>query len=546
MTITNMTAADSTDAELVALSRAGNRDAFGRIVSRYQSLICSLAYSATGCLGHSEDLAQETFITAWTSLRHLREPQKLRAWLCGIARNCINSFLRRECHEPAAAAEPLEVVPETFAPEPLPPERAINREEEAILWRALERLPENYRGPLVLFYREGQSVEQTASLLELSEDAVKQRLARGRKLLTDEVAAFVESALKQSAPGRAFTLGVLASLPVFATTASAATAATAAAKGGAAVTSATLLTVLGAVVGPVIGALGAWLGYRASLNNTRTPCERQFVVRRTKMVAAVVLAFMVVLAAFIFMAPALWKTHPVAVTIIGGGVILGYVLAILIMALRYSRAFRALRQEERSLHPEAFADDAAKSAAQFYEYRSRASLLGLPLVHIRTGTRPGEKGRPALGWVAIGDVAVGVLFAFGGIAVGGVSIGGLSLGLCALGGCGFGLVSCAGVALGLWTLGGVAVGWLAGGGLAVAWKAAFGGVAIAHDFALGGAGLAAHFNDAAARAFMQDDAFLSTAKALLDRGVFQWLCWLPLCLVFWPVLRARRAARTRK
>ena len=68
------------DAELVAQCLAGNRDAFGHIVSRYQSLICSLAYSATGNLGQSEDLAQETFITAWKHLRHLREQNKLRSW----------------------------------------------------------------------------------------------------------------------------------------------------------------------------------------------------------------------------------------------------------------------------------------------------------------------------------------------------------------------------------------------------------------------------------------------------------------------------------
>lgn len=79
------------DDQLVAQSLGGNRDAFGKIVSRYQSLICSLAYSATGSLGQSEDLAQETFITAWKHLRQLREKQKLRAWLCGIARNRINN-----------------------------------------------------------------------------------------------------------------------------------------------------------------------------------------------------------------------------------------------------------------------------------------------------------------------------------------------------------------------------------------------------------------------------------------------------------------------
>ena len=67
---------DSSDSELVTRSLAGNRDAFGGIVARYQSLLCSLAYSATGSLSQSEDLAQETFITAWKQLAELREPQK--------------------------------------------------------------------------------------------------------------------------------------------------------------------------------------------------------------------------------------------------------------------------------------------------------------------------------------------------------------------------------------------------------------------------------------------------------------------------------------
>jgi hypothetical protein len=70
--MTNTTSTDNTDhdAELVARSLTGNRDAFGLIVSRYQSLVCSIAYSATGCLSRSEDLAQETFLTAWKQLTH--------------------------------------------------------------------------------------------------------------------------------------------------------------------------------------------------------------------------------------------------------------------------------------------------------------------------------------------------------------------------------------------------------------------------------------------------------------------------------------------
>src|SRR5437899_10936267 len=100
------------DAELVAASLAGDRDAFSRIVERYQSLVCSLAYSATGSLSQSEDLAQETFVTAWKILPQLREPSKLRPWLCGIARNLIGKMRRREGREPTHTAEMLEMADE--------------------------------------------------------------------------------------------------------------------------------------------------------------------------------------------------------------------------------------------------------------------------------------------------------------------------------------------------------------------------------------------------------------------------------------------------
>jgi len=94
MTSKAMPLATPNDAEIVAASLSGERDAFGQIVARYQSLICALAYNATGDLSRSEDLAQETFITAWKKVGELREPGKLRPWLCGIAHNLISNWLR--------------------------------------------------------------------------------------------------------------------------------------------------------------------------------------------------------------------------------------------------------------------------------------------------------------------------------------------------------------------------------------------------------------------------------------------------------------------
>src|SRR5438105_12025016 len=132
----------SNDSELVTQSLAGNRDAFGRIVARYQSLLCSVAYSATGSLGQSEDLTQETFVAAWKQLADLREPEKLRSWLCRISRNITRNTLRRLGREPIQSAEAINVAENLPALEQAPAEHAMSAEEEAILWRSLERIPE--------------------------------------------------------------------------------------------------------------------------------------------------------------------------------------------------------------------------------------------------------------------------------------------------------------------------------------------------------------------------------------------------------------------
>ncbi len=248
----NVASIQNDDAELVSACRDGHLDSYGRIVERYQNLICSLAYSATGSVTRSEDLAQETFVTAWKSLPSLREPDKLRPWLCGIARNLIGKAIRADKKEPVHAAESLDAAVDSTAPEALPAERIITKEEEAILWRAIERVPEMYREPLVLYYREHQSVEKVAEALDLTQDTVRQRLSRGRKLLHEQVISFVEGALEDSAPGKSFTVGVLGALPLLVASTAGASAATTAsavvAKSSATAKSAGVASALGALL----------------------------------------------------------------------------------------------------------------------------------------------------------------------------------------------------------------------------------------------------------------------------------------------------------
>ena len=75
------------------------------------------------------------------------------------------------------------------------------------------------------------------------------------------------------------------------------------------------------------------------------------------------------------------------------------------------------------------------------EYKSRWTLLGLPLLHVNIGLSPEARAPTARGWIAIGAKAYGILFACGGIAVGMISVGGFSVGLLAWGGFALGAVA---------------------------------------------------------------------------------------------------------
>ncbi|MGA2751187.1 MAG: sigma-70 family RNA polymerase sigma factor [Verrucomicrobiota bacterium] len=302
MTTEAMQTAEFNDADLVAESLGGNRDAFRQIVEKYQTLISSLAYCATGNMSQSEDLAQETFLSAWQELAKLREPAKLRPWLCSITRFLVSKYFRREGREPAYAAETLEAVFDWASPEPLPPDQVITEEEKAILWRSLERIPEIYREPLVLFYRQQQSIETVAHDLGLSEDAVKQRLSRGRKMLEEQVLAFVAGALKQTSPGKAFTIGVLAALPLLATSAKAATVTSATTKGGSAAKAASGAGTAGAFLTGgmmflfsmfgVFGFVGRWFGRKMGRLSQQSALGRKRIIQfwRTLALGFLVLA----------------------------------------------------------------------------------------------------------------------------------------------------------------------------------------------------------------------------------------------------------------
>ncbi len=534
---------DASDASLVAESLTGNRDAFGQIVARYQTLVCSLAYSATGNLNQSEDLAQDTFLAAWKQLAGLREPHKLRSWLCGIARNLTYDSLKKQGREPSHVGESTDALEAATAPEPPPHDFAISNEEAGILWRSIERIPETYREPLVLFYREHQSIEMVAQNLELTEDAVKQRLSRGRKLLHEEVIAFVEGALERTNPGKAFTIGVLAALPALAaSSAKAATVATAAAKGGAAAKSTGVLGVLSVLLWPLLVVFGNYLPYRMSLAGAASDEERRRIKKffRTVLVSSVTLSFVALGGIY-------WVFGSNQSESIGWlnmfevwfvSLVVFYLLSIACASIfnyrRYNRHLAdVLAREHGGVYPPAA-----------YEYRSRAEFLGLPLIHIRSGDRFATLRPPVKAWIACGHHAVGGLFAFGATAIAPFAIGGLAIGVLTLGGFVAGLLSFGGFAVGVGAQGAIALGWQATGFCAIAWNAAVGAFAVAHDFAIGAIAHASQVNTDAARQFTDAAPILRFFRFENRHSLWINLCWIAPLFIQWRLIaRAKRRAQ---
>ena len=137
----------------ISAATSGDRDAFAALVGRYQGLVSATTLSLTGDFQRSEDLAQETFLIAWSRLAELKEPLKFPGWLCGIARNCANNWLRRTNTDPLTRPTSLESAEEeqTIAD---PVETIAAKEEAQLVWSSLAEIAPLYREPLIMFYRQ--------------------------------------------------------------------------------------------------------------------------------------------------------------------------------------------------------------------------------------------------------------------------------------------------------------------------------------------------------------------------------------------------------
>ena len=171
------------DHRFIELCKVGDSAAVEHFVQTYQQDVFRLALSILDDSAEAEDATQEALLAALRSLDSFRGASNLRTWLYSITVNiCRTRLQRHKRHE--GLIETLGGILHIYKPrQESVEERAIQDESEEGLWRAIHRMDEKYRIPIVLRYYHDLSVAEIATILQIPEGTVHSRLNTARRQL---------------------------------------------------------------------------------------------------------------------------------------------------------------------------------------------------------------------------------------------------------------------------------------------------------------------------------------------------------------------------
>ena len=170
--------------DLVARVQVGDSAAFGDLVRQYRGLVFAVCFEQTGSFADSEELTQEVFLAAHRGLGSLREPEKIAAWLQGIARNLSRMWRRRLGTDVSLTGDSeVQVADSTSAI------RAL--ELQNLLPEALLGVTERSREVLSLHYLGGYSYREIGTLSKLPLRTVRSRLHEARAQLRSRLLEMV-------------------------------------------------------------------------------------------------------------------------------------------------------------------------------------------------------------------------------------------------------------------------------------------------------------------------------------------------------------------
>ena len=173
-----------TEQHLIPRAQQGDQEAFAALVNEHQRYVYNLALRVLKNEEEALDLAQETFVRAWTALPNFRGQSQFRTWLYRIVTNlCYNRLptLRRSLNE--LGDDVIAEIPETDIAFDNPVRGLESRELRSYLHQAIDHLDESYRLLISLRYQNELSYEEIATMLNLPLGTVKTGLFRAKEQL---------------------------------------------------------------------------------------------------------------------------------------------------------------------------------------------------------------------------------------------------------------------------------------------------------------------------------------------------------------------------
>ena len=188
------------DVMLVVAALSGEPETFGPIVERYQDAVFAVALARLRNFADAEDIAQEVFVEAFECLGRLNNPSRLGAWLRSIAiHRCIDHLRKRR--ENVGLEEIAEQVE---APSANPHTEIEQQELRNQVMVAIGQLSKKQSETTTLFYINGYSQQEIASIQEVPIGTVRRRLHDAREKLKEGMIELVEDVLKSGAPKEDF------------------------------------------------------------------------------------------------------------------------------------------------------------------------------------------------------------------------------------------------------------------------------------------------------------------------------------------------------
>jgi RNA polymerase sigma-70 factor, ECF subfamily len=177
----------TTDEQLVERAQAGDGDAFGEVVRRWERKIYALAYGITGSVEDARDATQETFIAAYRNLRNFRGEAQVSSWLHRIAVNqCITRQRRARVRAETGLDAEVEAGREQFlstAPGDSPANASESKQRAVAVRRAVASLPQELREVVLMKEFEELTFQEIADALQIPLSTVKSRLYTALKQL---------------------------------------------------------------------------------------------------------------------------------------------------------------------------------------------------------------------------------------------------------------------------------------------------------------------------------------------------------------------------